>query len=125
MEGRRIPGEVERGGDFTNIQKGDREKVSNYRGITILNTAYKVYAMVLEKRLKAELEKNHIISETQAGFRSGRSTTDNIFILNYVTNREIQKKRREAVYLFRGPKRCIRQSGYSKTSEHHEEKGNK
>ena len=74
------------------FKKGDREKVSNYRGITILNTAYKIYAMVLEKRLKEELEKNHIIPETQAGFRSGRSTIDNIFILNYVANREIQKK---------------------------------
>ena len=70
------------------FKKGDREKVNNYRGITILNTAYKIYAMVLEKRLKEELEKNHIIPETQAGFRSGRSTTDNIFILNYVANRE-------------------------------------
>ena len=74
------------------FQKGDREKVNNYRGITILNTAYKIYAMVLEKRLKKELEKNHIIPETQEGFRSGRSTTDNIFILNCVANREIQKK---------------------------------
>ena len=75
------------------FKKGDREKVNNYRGITILNTAYKIYAMVLEKRLKEELEKNHIIPEkTQAGFRSGRSTTDNIFILNYVSNRETQKK---------------------------------
>ena len=39
------------------FKKGDREKVSNCREITILNTAYKIYAMVLEKRLKEELEK--------------------------------------------------------------------
>lgn len=35
------------------FKKGDRDNVKNYRGITILNTAYKIYAMILEKRLKA------------------------------------------------------------------------
>lgn len=46
------------------FKKGDREKVNNYRGITILmNTAYKIYAMVLERRLKDELESKKIIPE--------------------------------------------------------------
>ena len=81
------------------FKKGGGEMVSNYRGITILNAAYKIYAMVLEKRLKEELEKNHIIPESQAGFRGGRPTTDNIFILNYFANREIQKKG-EKLYTF-------------------------
>ncbi|XP_046141097.1 uncharacterized protein LOC123987674 [Osmia bicornis bicornis] len=75
------------------FKKGDRDDVKNYRGITLLNTAYKIYAMILENRLSAELEEKKIIPETQAGFRKERSTTDNIFILNYVVNREIKEKR--------------------------------
>ncbi|XP_024874051.1 trichohyalin-like [Temnothorax curvispinosus] len=62
------------------------------RGITLLNSAYKIYAMVLEERLKAEIEDKNIIAETQTEFRRGRSTIDNIFILNYITNRELVNK---------------------------------
>lgn len=61
----------------------------------MLNTAYKIYAMVLENRLTKELEQKKIIPETQAVFRKGRSTTDNIMILNYVANREIKAKKEE------------------------------
>lgn len=39
------------------FKKGDRSKEKNYRGITLLNTAYKIYAMVLENRLSRELER--------------------------------------------------------------------
>lgn len=53
-------------------KKRDKDTMSNYREITLLNTAYNLYAMYLEERLKAELEKKGIIPETQAGFRSGR-----------------------------------------------------
>lgn len=73
-------------------KKGDKDTMINYRGITLLNTAYKLYAMCLEERLKAELEEKGIIPETQAGFRSGRSTIDNIFILNYIANTELVNK---------------------------------
>lgn len=74
------------------FKKGDRNKEKNYRGITLLNTGYKIYAMVLENRLTKELEQKKIILETQAGFRKGRSTTDNIMILNYVASREIKEQ---------------------------------
>lgn len=37
-------------------KKGDKNRVSNYRGITLLNTAYKVYALCLEEKLKIEME---------------------------------------------------------------------
>lgn len=73
-------------------KKGDKDTMSNHRGITLLNTAYKLYAMCLEERLKAKLEEKGIIPETQAGFRSGRSTIDNIFILNYIANTKLVNK---------------------------------
>lgn len=59
--------------------------------------------MVLEERLKTEMEEKHIMPETQAGFRRGRSTIDNIFILNYIAKRELAKKEGK-IYILRGSK---------------------
>lgn len=46
-----------------------------------MEIAYKIYAMMLEKRLRAEIEKLKILTDTQAGFRKGRTCIDNVFIL--------------------------------------------
>jgi hypothetical protein len=48
--------------------------------------------MILEERLRKEVEERKALPETQAGFRRGRGTMDNIYILNYVIGKEIQKK---------------------------------
>lgn len=64
-------------------KKEDKNKVENYRGITLLCTIYKLYASILAERLGKEVEDKNILPETQAGFRKGRSTMDNIYILNH------------------------------------------
>lgn len=38
------------------FKKGDRNQVSNYRGITLLGTSYQIYAAVLAEKLNKELE---------------------------------------------------------------------
>ena len=48
------------------FKKGGRGRIKNYRGRTLLNSAYEVYAMVLTERLRKE-----ILPESQAGFRIG------------------------------------------------------
>ncbi|XP_018372884.1 PREDICTED: uncharacterized protein LOC108767472 [Trachymyrmex cornetzi] len=37
-------------------KRGDKEKATNYRGITLLCTAYKLYAEILKNRLEKETE---------------------------------------------------------------------
>ena len=72
------------------FKKGDKSDIRNYRGVTIMDTAYKIYAEILNDRLENVIENN--LSETQFGFRKGRGTVDCIYILNYLINREIGKK---------------------------------
>jgi len=72
-------------------KRGDKEKVGNYRGISLLCTAYKIYAEVLRNRLEKEAEEKNKVPESQAGFRKGRSTIDNIMTLYHIMQREKRK----------------------------------
>jgi hypothetical protein len=57
----------------------------NYRGVTLLNVIGKIYARVLNTRLAAIAEPR--IAKEQAGFITGRSTVDQVFILSDVIGR--------------------------------------
>ena len=59
--------------------RGDKLQCKNYRGISLLCTGYKILTTVLNNRLKKYIE--HIIGKYQAGFRTGKSTTDKIFTI--------------------------------------------
>jgi len=50
---------------------------------------------VLKNRLEKEAEKKRMIPETQADFRRGRSTIDNIFVIMHIIQREGSKKRED------------------------------
>ncbi|XP_023247234.1 uncharacterized protein LOC111643501 [Copidosoma floridanum] len=73
-------------------KKGDVNEEKNYRGISLLPTSYKVYTEVLRCRLLREVEAKGILPEGQAGFRKGRSTMNNIYILNHVVQTARSKK---------------------------------
>ncbi|TWW59477.1 hypothetical protein D4764_06G0010070 [Takifugu flavidus] len=61
------------------FKSGNQRVCSNYRGITLLSLPGKVYARVLEKRIRLIVEP--LIEEEQCGFRPGRGTTDHLFTL--------------------------------------------
>ena len=62
-------------------KKGDPSDPSNYRPITLLSCFGKLFTFIINTRLKNFAENFKRINFSQAGFRPGYSTTDNLFIL--------------------------------------------
>jgi Reverse transcriptase (RNA-dependent DNA polymerase) len=58
-------------------KQGDKLDCTNYRGFCLLNVAYKVFAKILYDRLLPYT--NAVVQHYQAGFQSGKSTTDQLF----------------------------------------------
>jgi hypothetical protein len=59
-------------------KKGDKTDCSNYRGISLLSTSYKIVYNILLSRLSPYVDE--IIRNHQCGFRCNRSTTNQIFL---------------------------------------------
>lgn len=54
-------------------EKGDTEKMENYRWISLLCSAYKIYAEIVKKWLERRVERKGLLPENQVGFRRERS----------------------------------------------------
>ena len=63
-------------------KKGDKMICSNYRPITLLNVAYKIFTVLINNRLSSIVESK--LEDCQMGFRPNRSTVDNIFIVRQI-----------------------------------------
>ena len=74
-----VPKEWQTGVVVPLFKKGDQRMCANYRGITLLSLPGKVYAKVLERRVRPIVEPQ--IQEEQCGFRPGRGTTDQLYTL--------------------------------------------
>jgi len=82
------------------LKKGKGDKGKDYRGVTIMPTIYKIYTAVLAERLREEMEGKGMIPPNQTGFRRGMGTMDSIYVLNYIINRQIEKKGGKMVAVF-------------------------
>jgi len=74
------------------VKRGEGERVEEYRGITIAQSAYWIYTTILADRLKREVEEGGVLPPNQTGFRKGVGTIDNVYVLNYLINRQIERK---------------------------------
>jgi hypothetical protein len=61
-------------------KKGDKTDCSNYRGISLLSTSYKMLSNILLSRLSPYVDK--ITGDNQCGFWRNRSTTDQAFCIS-------------------------------------------
>ena len=60
-------------------KKGDKFKMTNYRGITLMSITAKLYNRLLLNRIREPVEA--MLLNNQAGFRPGRSCTEHIHVL--------------------------------------------
>jgi hypothetical protein len=77
-----LPGQWHEGIICPIFKKAARLNCENHTPITLLNLAYKIYAVLLNNRLVEIVGKQ--LSDAQMGFRPNRSTTDSIFIIRQV-----------------------------------------
>jgi sorting nexin-29 len=59
------------------FKKGDRKNCNNYRGISLLNSGYKIYAKVIAQCLSTTADT--MLLEEQNKFRRNRSCIDGVF----------------------------------------------
>lgn len=86
-----IPREWNAGIILPIYKKGDKRVCENYRGITLMSVPAKVFARIIDKRIRNRIE--NTIEETQCGFRKGRSAQDLIFTIRQVSEKLISKGR--------------------------------
>lgn len=63
-------------------KKGERLRCENYRGVSLLCVAYKIFTDLLRQRITPYVEEN--IGQYQGGFRRGKSTIDQLFIVRQI-----------------------------------------
>jgi hypothetical protein len=71
--------------------KGEKTKCQNYRGISLLSVVGKLYAIILERKLRAIL--GNKISKRQFGFQPRKGTRDCIFVLRQLIEKAILHKK--------------------------------
>ncbi|CAF2588534.1 unnamed protein product [Rotaria sp. Silwood2] len=69
-------------------KKGEKQMCDNYRGISLLNVTSKIFSRIILNRIQNMID--YQLLEAQSGFRTQRSTVDQIHILKIT-----MKKRRE------------------------------
>lgn len=66
---------------------GDPMNCQKYRGIAISSCLGKLFTNIIQSRILSFVEENNKLSENQAAFRPGKSTTDHIFSLRSIVDR--------------------------------------
>jgi sorting nexin-29 len=69
-------------------KKGDKTICENYRGISLLNSAYKIFSKILLNRLEPYVEEN--LGEYQCGFRKGRSTIEQLSVIGQIIEKKYE-----------------------------------
>lgn len=73
---------------------GDRDCINNYRPISILPSISKLLERLINNRLTNYLENNHILSDKQFGFRTGKSTNDAVHELTAFISRNLDNRKK-------------------------------
>ena len=76
-------------------KKGSKTLCSNYRGISLLSIPSKVYARILDSRVRRKTEGE--VMEVQGGFRRGRGCVDQIFTIRQLSEKVLEKNKQMVI----------------------------
>lgn len=89
-ETKTLPNDFRNANIITIFKKGDRENCNNYRGISLLSIASKIFARILLDRLLTLAE--DVLPESQCGFRPSRGTIDMIFCARQLQEKSLEQQ---------------------------------
>ena len=87
-EQKKVPKTWKQGLIFKIPKKGDVTECGNWRGITLTFVLSKAFGRVLIDRIRDGV--NSKLRNEQAGFRSGRGTIEQLFILRYIIEQVVE-----------------------------------
>lgn len=96
-ETKTLPSDFRDANIITIFKKGDRENCNNYRGISLLSVASKIFARILLDRLLLLAE--DVLPESQCGFRPSRGTIDMIFCARQLQEKSLEQQQ-PAMFIF-------------------------
>ena len=97
MNGGEIPKEWKES-RVTLIHKGgSAHELKNYRPIAIVNIVCKLCMIIIRNRMNEWVESSRLLGDVQGGFRRGRRTEDNLFMLERMM--EMNKVRGEQFFI--------------------------
>jgi hypothetical protein len=76
---------------------GDKTDCSNYRSMSILSSTHKILSNILLSKLSPHTEE--IIGDRQCGYRRNKSTTDHIFCIHQILQKNGNKTKQCISYL--------------------------
>ena len=80
--GEEIPKDWNKGLIIKIVKKGDTTLCDNYRGITLLSVPSKIFTKIIIQRIQEGIDDE--LRQEQAGFRKGKSTTEQLFTLRNI-----------------------------------------
>jgi hypothetical protein len=77
----------------------NRKELKNYRPISLTNTVGKIFCMLMNERVRENIEKHKVMGEEQNGFRMKRRGEDNMFVVREVIER-LKKEGKKGYFAF-------------------------
>ena len=75
------------------FKKGNRAEASNYRPVSLTVVACKILEHIIHSHVMKHLEKHHILTDQQHGFRAKRSTETQLILTNHDIASELNSKK--------------------------------
>ena len=78
-------------------KKGDKSDIKNYRPVSLLSVLSKILEKLIASRIQSHIEKHHLLSERQFGFRKHHSTADLHLLMSSEWEEALDKGKRVCV----------------------------